>query len=234
MKGFFEKIKELNKTAKGKAFLFFAFYCVFFLIVILISRFSTGTPLNREDDYEPGRDKVSFNIDNILANNYIYAYTVTLDGVKSEYYGQKYDNRELFEFNKKQYYRDGNNFYVKNSLWDKVSNPYLFSEFFDITNISKLMEVATYQSKTSYEDGKKAYNFLISSNTINQMLKNLDSDFLEVPNEITLGVDDSNSVNKIEFDLNSYCTLNKLCKNSLNIKVEYDMFGEVTKIDNPV
>lgn len=234
MKKIVEKIKELNKTSKGKAILFFAFYLCFFLIVILISRFSTRTPFSRTEDYEPGNENVTFHIDDILKSNYIYSYAVTLDGVKSEYYGQKYDDTEMFEFNGRQYYRNGNDFYVRNTLWTKAVNPYLFPEFFDINNISKLMDVATYQSKTSYEDGKKAYNFLLSSNSINQLLKNINSDFLEEPNTVTLEIDDERNVNKIEFNLGSYCTLNKLCKSSLKIEIEYDMFGEVTKIDNPV
>lgn len=234
MKGFVEKLKELNKTGKGKAILFFAFYAVFFLIVIFLFRFSSKTPLARSEDYELGTERITFNVYNILKNNYIYGYTVTLDGVKYEYYGQKYDNTEMFETNGKQYYRDGNDFYVKNTLWIKDMNPYLFPDFFEINKISKLMEVATYQSKTSYEDGKIAYNFLISSNSINQILRNIDSDFFEEPNTVTIGVDKEKNVNKIEFSLDSYCSLNKLCKNTLKIEIEYDMFGEVTKIENPI
>lgn len=234
MKNFIERIQEINKTAKGKAVLFFAFYIVFFLVVVLVCRLGSGTTIASGNDYEPGNGNVTLYIDNILKNNYIYSYTVTLDGVKSEYYGQRYDDMELFEFRNKSYYREGNRFYVKNSLWVEGTNPYLFPKFKDIGELSKIIEVANYQSKTSYEDGRKAYNYLISTNTINQLLNGIDSDFLEEPNEITLEADEDKNVKKIELKLNSYCTLNKLCKNSLKIELEYDMFGEVQKIDSPV
>lgn len=234
MKKILEKIKELNSTAKGKAILFFAFYLIFFLIVVLVSRLGTRTPLAGSGDYEPGNGNVTFYVDKILNNNYIYGYTVSLDGVKYEYYGQKYENTELFKFNNRQYYRTGNDFYVKNTVWEKVPNPYLFAEFFDINQISKVMNVASYDSKISYEDGRRAYTFLLSSNSINQLLNNIDSDFYEEPNIVTLEVDDLKNVNKISLDLDSYCTLNKLCQKTLKVEIEYDMFGEVTKIDNPV
>lgn len=234
MKKVVEKVKELNKTSKGKAVLFFAFYFVFFVVVVLIFRFSDRKPLARSEDYEPGNGRVSFYMDNILKNNYIYGYTITLDGVKRQYYGQRYNDTELFEFESRQFFRLGNDFYVKNALWEKSVNPYLFPEFLDMEQMAKVVEAASYQSKTSYEDGRKTYNFLISSNTINKILKNIDSDFLEEPNTLIVGVDGEKNVNKLEMGLDSYCRLNKLCNNSLKIEIEYDMFGEVTKIDNPI
>lgn len=234
MSDFSEKIKDIKEDPKKKALAFFAFYFVFFVVVILLLRFSPRKPLVGSEDYESGTNSIDFSINSILENNYIFGYEITLDGVTYEYYGQRYDKDELFEFQGNSYYRTGEQFYLKEGLWKTTENPYLFKDFLDVNQYAPLIAQATYESKTSYEDGKDVYNYLISSNTINQKFYHVDSDFLEEPNKISLHVSEKGDLNEIEFSLDSYCTLKQLCQKSLKIKLQYDMFGKVEKIDNPV
>ena len=49
-----DKIKEISKDPKGKAFLFFGFYIVFFAIIFLFINLSDST-LTYGDDYEKSR-----------------------------------------------------------------------------------------------------------------------------------------------------------------------------------
>jgi hypothetical protein len=235
MKKIFETIKELNKTPRGKAILFFGFYLIFFIFIIIFvrvgSRNSTGSY-----EYEKGNGTSNYNFDisGIANSNYKFTYTITVDGVASVYSGEKYEDTELITYNNNNYYRNGDNYFINNTLWIKSDNPYIYSDFLEYDNISNLLVAASYESKTSYDSGKEIYNFLISTNTINQLLNNINSDFLEEPNRITISSDEDKNINEIIYYLDSYCTLNKLCNNSLKIDLVYDDFGNVEEIENPI
>lgn len=233
MKKYIEKFNEIKEMKNGKAILFFGFYLFFFIVLFLTIKFSDKRPLPSSDEYEKGSN-YTFYLDNIASNNYHYLYTITLDGVKYEYDGVKYNNQELFNMNTINYYRKGDAFFTNNGIWIKSENPYIYDKFLDINNISEIIELATYESKTSYEDGRQKYNFLISSNTLNQKLNNIDSDFLEEPNQLVISTDKNKYVEEIGFKLDNYCTLNKLCQDSLEIKLNYDKFGEIEEIDSPI
>jgi hypothetical protein len=235
MKKIFETIKELNKTPRGKAILFFGFYLIFFIFIIIFvrvgSRNSTGSY-----EYEKGNGTSNYNFDisGIANSNYKFTYTITVDGVASVYSGEKYEDTELITYNNNNYYRNGDNYFINNTLWIKSDNPYIYSDFLEYDNISNLLVAASYESKTSYDSGKEIYNFLISTNTINQLLNNINSDFSEEPNRITISSDEDKNINEIIYYLDSYCTLNKLCNNSLKIDLVYDDFGNVEEIENPI
>ena len=51
MKELFKNIKELSKTTKGKAILFFGFYFVFFIIIMIIASFGCRI-YTKSSDYE--------------------------------------------------------------------------------------------------------------------------------------------------------------------------------------
>jgi hypothetical protein len=235
MKKIVETIKELNKTPRGKAVLFFGFYMVFFIFIIIFvrvgSRNSTGSY-----EYEKGNSSSNYNFDisGIANGNYKFTYTITVDGVDTVYSGEKYEDTELITYNNNNYYRNGDNYFINNTLWIKSGNPYIYSDFLEYDNIANLLVAASYESKTSYDSGKEIYNFLISTNTINQLLNNINSDFSEEPNRITISSDEDKNINEIIYYLDSYCTLNKLCNSSLKIDLMYDDFGNVEEIENPI
>lgn len=226
-------IKELKKTEKGKAVLFFAGYLIFFIALALFMLFSSKNT-TRPSDYERSRrDDIS--MDKLNNENYLFTYKINLDGNEYIYNGKRNKSVELFQFNNKNYYKNGDSYYVKNDeLWIKSDNPYLFNDFIDSSKLSSILELSMLDSKTSYEDGRNAFNLLISTNTINQKFNSVDSDFLEEPNKITITSNSDSEVSEIKYDLSSYCTLNELCQRSLNITLTYDMYGEIKEIENPV
>jgi len=226
-----KNIKELKKTPRGNAILFFAFYFFFFLILMLLVRVN-GTNTTTSSDYEKGR-AYNFSTSDLMDNNYEYTYTVTLDNTKYTYTGTKNNINSLFSYNGFNYYSSGDNYFINNTIWTKCDNPILFSEFIMTDNISKIFNNMSYKSTTTYEDGTFSYEFLISTNTLNELLKGIISDYDEVPNEIIVGTNSEKSVNSIKYILDSYCKLNNLCTNSLELEVSYSRYGKIESIDNP-
>ena len=235
MKKGIEIIKELKKTSKGKAVLFFGGYLIFFIVVILFIKFSTRST-TVPSDYEKGRSGgKELSIDKLVGNNYLFTYKINLDGKEYIYNGKRNKFTELFQFNDKTYYKNDDAFFSKNNeLWVKVDNPYIFTDFLDSSKIVSIIEMASLESRTTFEDGRSSINMLISTNTLNQKLNNINSDFFEEPNKITLIANKNNEIDEINYDLSSYCTLNKLCQNSLKINLSYEMYGEIKNIENPV
>ena len=235
MKKGIELIKELRKTSKGKAILFFGGYLIFFIIVILFVKFSTRST-TLPSDYEKGKSgSKELSIDKLVANNYLFTYKIVLDGKEYVYNGKRNKFTELFQFNDKTYYKNDETYFGKNNeIWVKVDNPYIFNDFIDSSKIVSIIEMSSLESKTTYEDGRSSINMLVSTNTLNQKLNNIDSDFFEEPNKITLIANKDNEIDEIDYDLSSYCTLNKLCQNSLKITLNYEMYGEIKNIENPV
>lgn len=230
MNDFINNIKKMKKDPKGKAILFFGFYFLFFLFIAVIARMG-----DRSSIYRPTNNSSSFDFtfSNLESNNYKYNYTITVDDVKYEVIGQKYDNEELFTYLNKNYYVKDGQFFIEDEIWLKTDNPIPFNNFIDVLNIEKLLKLASYESKTTYESGKVNYNYLISSNTINSLLFGIDSDFFEEPNKIIVSTM-RYKIDQISYNLDSFCTLNKMCEKSLRIELSYENFGEIEKIDNPL
>ena len=109
-----DKIKEISKDPKGKAFLFFGFYIVFFAIVFLFINLSDST-LTYGDDYERSSSS-NINLDYIFTNNFSFKYDVNLDNNIYSYIGAKKDEEETIKFNNLEYYRNSNLFYILTSL----------------------------------------------------------------------------------------------------------------------
>lgn len=233
MRNFFEKIDEIKQKKNGKAILFFGFYLVFFLILFISLKFSNKRPLSAPEDYEKG-NRYKFYINDIVDGNYHYNYVTVLDGVRYEYSGERNKKEELFRFNSKEYYKNDGNYFVNEGLWIKSDNPFVYQEFLDVDNIVEMIGLAAYESNTNYEDGRQSYKFLISSNTLNQKLHNIESDFMEEPNQLFIMTDANKNVTEISLKLDSYCTMNKLCKGTLEINLTYDKFGDIEDIESPI
>lgn len=227
MKKFINLIKELRKTERGKGILFFAFYFVLFAVLFIILGINKNNTLT-EKEYEPGNDYL-FDTSLIGDNNYHFTYTITKDNVKYVYDGKRYGNTELFKYNNKEYYYDGNKYYLDKK---EVDNPYLHSEILNFNNFLLLIEAATPEYKTAYQSGSTKYGFQISSDTINKIINNKETDIGDNPNTITVTSDEDNRVTDIDYDLDSYCLKNSLCKTNLEIELSYDQFGEIKEIVN--
>lgn len=184
-------------------------------------------------EYEKGRAG-QFNSSLLLGKNYYYDYKVNLDGVLHDYYGKRYQDIELFKYNNNEYYRNGDDYFINNNPWVKCDNPYVFYEIINVDNLCDILNNATLITKDKSEEGKLTYKYQISTNTINKLLYNLDTDFDEVPNEINILLDGSSGTNTIDMNLNSFCLLDEKCNNNLSIVLNYELFNSVKNIDNPI
>ena len=232
MKDKIDTIKDIFNDPKKKAYAFFGFYFVFFIFVFVFLK-SVDRKHYRYEDYELGK-KFTYNSENIKNNNYSFNYSVKLDDITYLYNGKKNSNSELFNYNDKEYYRLNDNYFINNDIWVKCDDPYKFSLFMNIDNIVLLLDSSYFESKTVYEEGKTVYNLLISSNTINKIISNIDSDYEEVPNKVVLTVDKDKNITDISFVLDSYCVLTKKCDKSLSIDLSYSDFGNIEDIKNPI
>ena len=228
MKNFIKKIKEIKKTENGKAILFFGFYLVFFLILFSIIIFG-GKKDYLIQEYEKGKP-ASLNTSWLLNKNYYYDYKIKLNGVLSDYYGKRYQDIESFKYNNKEYYRNGKDFFVNNGTWVKCDNPYVFYNLIDVDKVSNLLVNATFVSREEVKEDKYKYIYLLSSNTVNKIVYNTDTDYDEVPNKIIVVIDNKSSVD-ITYYYDSFCKMSEKC-NSLEIETYYEMFNGVKEIDN--
>lgn len=232
MKELFKNIKELSKTTKGKAILFFGFYFVFFIIIMIIARFGSRN-YTKPSDYETGKSG-TFYINDIVDKNYGFTYQVSLDNVKYTYTGTRNSNNTLFDYNGNNYFSSDDKYFINNSIWSKCDNPIMFYNFINPSKITSILENSWNEANTSYEDGRHEYSLLISTNTLNKLLDSKNTDYDEIPNKIVVSTDSDKLANKITYNLDSYCKLNNLCDNSLSLEISYYRFGKIEGIDNPI
>ncbi len=145
--------KEKVKEPKFKAYVFFGFYAVFFLVLIIMIRTS---PARKEEN--PTLTPSSSNTpveDNVNIKNYQYIYTVNEDDHSLVYMGKAYDHKELFTFvneTTNTYYRLNDHFFKKvegNFVVD--SNPYLYESFYNVDNLDELIK-----NKDAFQEGNEA------------------------------------------------------------------------------
>ena len=228
---------KLKSTPRGQALLFFGGYAIFFIFIMIIVRImGSGSTVGKTYDEAKG---YGFSVVNITEDNYSFNHSVLLDGITSNYKGNRKDGEERLVLSNNlgtyDYYGKGIDYFNnKSGLWIKSDTPYLFSEFFNIDNINYLINKAKLDYKTDYESGKKIYNFLITSTTIHNYFDGTDMDIADDPNEIVVHVDENDLVKKFEFKLNNYCKAINACISELNITLEYDEYGEIKEITSPL
>lgn len=223
MKKFIEGIKELRKKPYGNAVLFFGCYLIFFLGLALFSRLALNDR-PKELEYEKGTSIVdSINLNAIAYTNYNFLYTIKLDSNSYIYEGNSNKTMESFAYNNEKYVYKNNKYY-KNDI--EVDNPYKYGEFLQLNNISELFKRSYLNSKTQYEDGRMTLNYLLSTNTIDKYLNNLDSDYDEMPNTLSVDINEVDGSITVKLGLNSYCKLNKICNDSMSVELQYSNFSK--------
>ena len=95
------------------------------------------------------------------------------------------------------------------------------------------MSKATFIDKKEIEKGME-YQYKISSNTLNEVVYNQNTDLDEVPNTMIFKTDEKNNITNILFQFDSLCMSNPKCQEHLKIEMSFEMFGGVSKIDNPM
>ena len=228
MKELLENFKSSEKQTQ-KTIAFFGFYFVFFIVVFSLIIFG-GNKDYLHQEYEKGN---SYNNKGVLNKNFLYDYKITVDGVLYDYYGKRYGDVESFKYNNQDYYRDKDQYFVHKEEWETIENPYVFYELIDFDNLAKIMSKATFIDKKEIEKGME-YQYKISSNTLNEVVYNKNTDLDEVPNTMIFKTDEKNNITNILFQFDSLCISNSKCQEHLKIEMNFEMFGGVNKIDNPM
>ena len=218
-----KKIKEIKNNNQLKGIIFFGFYFIFFLIIIIMFRINNKNTVNNKvvDDH------LFIN----SQNNYSFIYTITQDDVVYKYVGDKNGNSEKFEYNGISYNYDGEKYYsYQFNNWVEVENPYKFKELLDYKKILLLKNNMMLTDTIKYASGKVVDHYIVSSNSINKILYNKDTDFFEKGNMISISKDKLGNIEKIVLNLDDYCKNNKLCNKNLKIDLEYDYYSNYEEI----
>ncbi len=225
-----EAIGNIFQNQTQKTIVFFGFYFIFFVILFLL--ISHGDKNYLKQEYERGKDTPQ--VSGTLGTNFLFDYQIMVDDNRYDYYGKRYGDTESFKFNQLDYYRDEDQFYVHQDTWNPVENPYVFYEFLDFKNLYSILGNATYFSTEDQEDGGHLYHYLISSNTLHQILYENITDYDDVANTIDITTDSSDHIVKISLQLDSMCHTIDSCQEKFSILLNFDMIGKITALDNPV
>ena len=234
---YIEFIKDLYKTKRGRAILFFAFYFIFFFCLISLIR--TNYNPNKEVD-TPSDNKVNaeYKLDGIKNSNYHFTREENINGVITNFTGDKSDNKidGVMTSNNNFY-----NYFIYDNIslikttdkYEVTSDLYHFNNITDDKAIEKILERSTLISKTEYETGNISYNYEITTNTIDSILNNTNIDIADIPNKIVLEANEENEVVKITYDLSSYATYLNGMPTITSITITYSNFGEIKDLEIP-
>ncbi|MBQ9018967.1 MAG: hypothetical protein IJ097_01475 [Bacilli bacterium] len=219
MKKYIEAFRELKKKPYGKSVVFFGFYLILFIFLAIIFSLSSKRNIT-SNDYNKFSNNI---IHKYLSNSdYSFDYKVNVDKEEYNYFGNKNKGEYSFIYKDIKYYIIDDKCYTKtNGEKEEIVNPMKFNMFVFEKDIDNIMKSSYLESKISYDDGKKVYNYLISTNTLNLLFDNKNTDYEEIPNRISVSIDDK-KVESISYDLSSYCKLNSLCTDSLKINITYE------------
>ena len=142
-------VKELFTDEKKRARLILFGYFIFFLVLIVAMRSNYNGNSNDEI-----ANKINNQADEKLAmHNYEFTYTITKGTKKYIYTGKHYNEKEMFTYNKEEYYKE-NGMVVKKEKdnWIKVENPYVEYEYLDLVNLDKILGKSDFISQTKFND----------------------------------------------------------------------------------
>lgn len=230
-------IKDLSKSKRGRAVLFFVFYFIFFFVLISLIRSNYNT--NRETtDNNTNNVSTEYKLDGIINGNYHFVREENINGIVSNFTGDKADNRiEGIMTRDNTFYNyfiyDNINLIKISDKYEVTTDLYQFNNITDDNNISKFLRRATLISKTEYETGNISYNYEITTNTIDEILNGTNIDIDDIPNSITLETNEDDEVVKIIYNLSSYSSyINGVPSNS-SITITYSDFGEIEPLEIP-
>ncbi|MBR5370507.1 MAG: hypothetical protein IK137_04315 [Bacilli bacterium] len=219
MKNYIEGIKEFNKKPYGKPILFFGFYFILFtVLLIMINSGSNDTPKEKQ---------IVVDFGNIEKYNYSFEYKILLDGNTYIYSGNKDIDVFNYTYNGIDYYYKNGKSYLKDDI-KEIENPMKFDMFFKENMLEDIIKSAYVDTYKIYDSGEKVYNLLISSNELNELIDNKNTDIDEIPNKIKVSMNYRGYPSEINYDLNSYCINNNLCKNNLSIIISYKEFSSIS------
>ena len=238
VKEIIDVIKKLRETPRGRGILFFSFYFVFFLGLAIFCRVvdtGSNTVTNPYENTNSNADIISVATKN--GYNYVYYYNIQVDDVYYALSGVKNREHELFTFtfdnNIKDYYKDRDSYYVQeNGSWVDAVSPN--EDLIIIEKIDEIISNATYIARTEeIQSGKTVLRYDISSASISRIISQTDLAVEEIPNEISLIIN-NDRIDLVELNLNSYCRASNKCLDSMKITMNYSGFDSQKDIISPI
>ena len=165
----------------------------------------------------------------LTSNDYSFTYEVKLDDKIYNYKGIKKSSLLQYKVDNKEYYQENLKTYVKDVGWNLVDSPIMFNKYLDESIIDSIVNSSYKESKTEYEDGTNTLNLLISSNTLNKILDNKETDYSEMPNKVSVTINADGYIVEINYNLDSYCMVENKCDKALSLNVKYSDFYTVNK-----
>lgn len=232
-------IKNLLKSERGRAILFFLFYFVFFLILILMLR--TNLNNNKKDTVNGNSTtniKVDYDLKKLEEGNYHFTREETRNGVKTIFTGEANSGRSSFLMTNdngiKNFFSYNDIYLEKENNSYKVSvNPYLYPRLNDYSTIKKILDTSHLKAKTTYENGNTIYQYEISSTSLLSIIDNRKVDLDDQVNLINLTIDENKNVIEIIYQLDSYHSYSYNVVETLTIKINYSDYGKVKELEIP-
>ena len=233
---YIEFIKELYKSKRGRALLFFLFYIIFFVIIISMIR----SNYNESPNYDEKKSNINveYKLDGIEKGNYHFTREENINGEITNFTGDKSNNRiEGVMTNNNTFYNyfiyDSINLIKTTDKYEITNELYHFNNITDDKTIKNIINKSTLISKTEYETGNISYNYEVTTNTIDSILNNTNIDIDMPTNKITLEANEEDEVIKITYDLSSYATYINNTPMTMSININYSNFGEIEDIEIP-
>ena len=233
---YIEFIKELYKSKRGRALLFFLFYIIFFVIIISMIR----SNYNESPNYDEKKSNINveYKLDGIEKGNYHFTREENINGEITNFTGDKSNNRiEGVMTSNNTFYNyfiyDSINLIKTTDKYEITNELYHFNNITDDKTIKNIINKSTLISKTEYETGNISYNYEVTTNTIDSILNNTNIDIDMPTNKITLEANEEDEVIKITYDLSSYATYINNTPMTMSISINYSNFGEIEDIEIP-
>ncbi len=228
-----KQILEFIRTPKGKAFLFFGIYFVFFVVLAMIAHIGGQGPVLGSTDLD--FKNFSYNLSSIKNGNYNFNYQFSIDQMSTTYSGKHYDNMSLFSDGIISYYQQDSLFMkYQDGIWIKSDSPYPLSSLTEASIIDNLINTSTYVSKTSLATGEETVTLEITTTTLVKLLDGLEVDLDDPVNSLELKKNVNDEIVQIKYNFDSYAKYKGLAANEFRLTLNYSNFGSVQEFDEPI
>ena len=214
----FKSFFKWLRSDSGKRYSFFIFYGLFFIFVFVILSFSNNdntlnnnvnnnnnsndNSVNNNQETNKEESVFPYSIKNIEDTSYDFSYVVNFNDESKEYLGYKNNDKitiqegtNTYEYN----YQDGN--LVYQGTMEPIDN----IEFLNIYELKRIIKNSKLVSETRITDTREyLYNYVIKSNSLNDLL-NSDIEIIDnLENEIIIQADSLNNFKKITMNITNY------------------------------
>ena len=190
---FIRSIKEGLKDPKKRSITMFVLYFIFFIFVYIV--------LHSADS------KSNIIVDDELdeVESYEYIYKIIDNNTVTNIEGTYNKNRELFNIDGINYYKEDDIIYLGSDKSNIVENTFPFLNYYKYSSIQKLIDLSTFINEVTYNDDSKKSNYEI---TIDKYLDFIDNKYScdEINCNIisTITVEEDKYIKHVLIDLQNY------------------------------